>query len=163
MLYAYAKSARENRSRLRYSLEPGTNIDASLIRGRYEWRLASARERSKPPVEHEEARLLRARTLRLIRRMVRGEESNDDLYGVIDAIFAGLSQSYSKEEWSGFELLSVLRILSSLGYLGNVHVPPEVQALIAHSGYEAPALQTVHEKRLPLVAAVNEALKASHL
>jgi recombinational DNA repair protein (RecF pathway) len=126
MLYADARSAREERSRQRYALQDFSLIRVSLIRGRNSWKIGSVEEQ-KNYYHRAENRLARGSVvnlIRLIKRFVRGEEANQELY---DLVCAGLDTLVNKIEHRRFtEELIQLRVLSLLGYVDTSQLPVEI-------------------------------------
>ena len=120
LIRAVAKSAREERSKLRYALEPLSRAHITLVRGRDVWRIRGA--------QHEES-LYRAfadssdklrlvgNTFLLLRRLITGEEENAPLYRDLTDALAFLKDNLTlHDEIQAFESILVLRILSRLGY-----------------------------------------------
>lgn len=163
LVHAAAKSIREHRSRLRYSVQVGMHIDASLVRGRYEWRLVSAREaHALSPVLLRNARLHRARVIRLIRRLVKGEERNDALYDVVLQSLDAASLPQTLLDWQGLEVLSAAKIMHTLGYLSVGNLPKSVEVLFQEP-ITTEALSKAYTHRSVMVEAVNRALAVSQL
>ena len=104
LIHARAQSVRLLSSKLRYSLEDYSFGTFSLVRGKEVWRLTGS-ERSAVP---RGDLLIRARILNLVKRLVQGEERNDEL-------FAALLGFQEKGETREAVILS--RILGALGYL----------------------------------------------
>ncbi len=61
-----------------------------------------------------------ARVLGLVKRLVRGEARNPELYSIISSLsgfcFAGRASLKDKESLESVEIIASLRILASLGY-----------------------------------------------
>ena len=162
LLFAFARSIREHRSRLRYSVQTGTHIDASLVRGRMEWRLVSAREATPSEINSPEARLHRARLIRLVRRLVRGSERNDRLYEAFEEGIQAATLASSTSECHRLEVLASAKIVDALGYLPRAALSRD--ALVALAGnFSKESITEAYEKRATLSHAVNAALAASQL
>ena len=80
LVMAHAKSLREMRSRLRYALQTFSHAELDLIRGKHGWKLISAR-----PVESfgmlwqkKRKRTVVAQYVELIRRLIQGEETEEE-------------------------------------------------------------------------------------
>jgi DNA repair protein RecO len=127
MLYADARSAREERSRQRYALQDFSLIRVSLIRGKNSWKIGSVEEQ-KNYYHRATDRLARGSVvnlIRLIKRFVRGEEANLELY---DFVCSGLEALVTKIEHRRFtEELIQLRVLAFLGYVDTNQLPEEVR------------------------------------
>lgn len=162
LVMAHAKSLREGRSRLRYSLQTFAHAQIDLIRGKHGWRLISAR-----PVDslgdiwrHPSKRRILANHTGLIERLIQGEERNGLLF---DELILGLNFLRDIDEeisLRSLELILVIRLLAELGYWGDktLHAP-----LFAENALTTPTLEYAHTNRPTLLARVNEALRASQL
>lgn len=158
MLYASAKSVREERSTQRFALQEFSYLRATLIHGRAGWRLAGVE-----PLAHlyavAPARAGRAfvRTiLLLIRRTMHGEEPQRELFDdIVDALL-----HYSESDLKSLETVLSLRILHQLGYVAP---PPSLAPLIT-----APSARGIAPTLTPQTAnlcalAIEHALKESQL
>lgn len=103
LVHARAQGVRKLDSKLRYSLDDFSFATVSLVRGKEFWRLTGSEKAELP----EEGRLIRARVLSLVRRLVHGEERNEALFSALDAL----------RDPSVRELDALSAVLSSLGYL----------------------------------------------
>ena len=145
MLYAAARSVREERSKQRYALQDFSLITVSLIKGKTGWRIGSVdtignifgNALSRP------ARGSVVRILKLLRRFVAGEEPHPQLY---DELIYGLQ--YLATDGVSHRVLAEeiieTRILSILGYIS--HHPKLVPVL---EPTLAEALATVPVELLP--------------
>ena len=88
MVYANARSVREERSKQRYALQECSHIRVTLIRGKSGWKIAGVEpiQNLYSVTESREARTLLRNTLRLLRRVIHGETVYgnvfDDVIGV---------------------------------------------------------------------------------
>jgi recombinational DNA repair protein (RecF pathway) len=137
LLRAHAQGVRHLKSKLRYNLTDYNFATFSLVRGKEFWRITGAV--SEPFATDADSAsggdsvLIRARILNFIRRLVQGEERNDELFAVLLDLFSG----------SISETRVLARVLSSLGYL------------------DLSALEGMGDR--DVVAAINKALRESHL
>lgn len=114
MIWASAKSAREERSKHRYALQDFSCARVSLVRGKAGWRLTGAE-----PLQslYYGARLRSDRTLlrnivRVLRRFLHGETPVPHMYDdVIDVLSSAHADTVRAER------TLTLRILSVLGYV----------------------------------------------
>jgi DNA repair protein RecO (recombination protein O) len=157
---AVARSVREQRSRLRQSLATGARSDVSLVRGRYQWRLVSARQRMYIEPVSIEARAHRSRILRLVKRLTPAQEQNQRLFAVITRALTELGVERSIESWSGFELVCASAILAELGYLP---APALADSNYLDIVFAPEALIHAHQNRQQIAARINAALAASQL
>ena len=115
MLYAHAKSVREERSKQRYALQVCSHVRATLIRGKSGWKIAGVE-----PIQNlysltttREARALLRNIVLLLRRVVHGETTYSEVFNdVIEVCMQAEKHSHAKLE----SILS-LRILHALGYI----------------------------------------------
>ena len=115
MLYASAKSVREERSKQRYALQVCSYMRATLIRGKSGWKIAGVE-----PIQNlysltttREARAFLRNSILLLRRVMHGEIVHS---GVFDDI-VGVSMQVEKYAPAKLENILSLRILHTLGYI----------------------------------------------
>ncbi len=123
MLFADARSVREERSRQRYALQNFSLIRVSLVKGKNGWKIGSVE--SLRNYYHEaidkSARGSVVSLFRLLRRFLKGEEAAADLF---DLTKKGLEvlQKETKERTFVEEVIQ-LRILAKLGYVDIKKIP----------------------------------------
>ncbi len=119
MVKAVARGVRQNKSKLRYSLQNYSLVRASLVRGREAWHLVDAQEElNLSMVRHDPSRLrLLARVVSLLRRLVHGETAGERMFTDLKSFLIILSGELTDQELSNLELVMVIRILHQLGYL----------------------------------------------
>lgn len=117
MLYADARSVREERSRQRYALQNFSLLRVSLVKGKHSWKIGSIE-----PIKnyyHEAvdkaARGSIVNICRLLRRFVKGEEANTKLYEHVIAALEVLRQDHAKRSF--VEVVAAVQILGYLGYV----------------------------------------------
>jgi DNA repair protein RecO len=120
MIYASAKSVREERSRQRFALQDFSRITVSLIKGKTGWRIGSVQSEGNFFVEAND-RAVRGsivRICKLLRRFLAGEEPHPDLY---EEILAGLTHLASSniQNRNLIEEIILVRMLYRLGYIAN--------------------------------------------
>jgi recombinational DNA repair protein (RecF pathway) len=147
LIRARATGARKEDSKLRYSLQIGSCVALSLVKGKAGWRVTGAVLLQEP---HRPTITLFAKLARLSERLVHGEEQNDALY----AVFCECT-TYADVRTA--ELWLVMRVLVSLGYLS-----PQIIEVIESKTVED--RHTYLESNRPvLLKTVNNALESSHL
>lgn len=115
MLYATAKSVREERSKQRFALQEFSYIRATLIHGKGGWRIAGV----EPIIsiyaraETREARTLIRNIIRLLRRTMHGETPHEVMFDDVMAILT----NPGTEHLISLEQVLSLRILHALGYV----------------------------------------------
>jgi DNA repair protein RecO len=118
MLYASAKSVREERSKQRYSLQEFSYIRVTLVHGKSGWRVTGAEPKTNIYANQStrQARALVRNIIRLLRRLIQGESPHPSLF---DEAKETLLRTHSGNE-EGIEKVLTLRILHSLGYIAPI-------------------------------------------
>lgn len=152
-----ARSAREERSKLRPFLIPGTRGTYSLVRGRGEWRMTGVVGGRSSYFEcTPDASASGVRILELVRHLVHGESPDAELFTVLWEFFEVLPTMGTDVRIA--EYVVALRILAALGY-----VAPETAGDFLGTSYEAAFIARAAVRRAALVRIINEALSASQL
>ena len=119
LVYAAARSAREERSKLRPHLLVGSFGTYTIVRGKQEWKLVGAVETKNAYFElaaHTELQRASSRVVGIVRSLVQGEECNTDLFAALWSYLSTLS-SESEMSIEYTERRVVARILCALGYV----------------------------------------------
>lgn len=129
MLYADAKSVREERSRQRYALQDLSLLRVSLVKGKRGWKIGSIE-----PIKnyyHESvdkaARGSVVNICRLLRRFVKGEEADVRLFEYAIATLEILRLDHAKRSF--VEKVAMVHILSYLGYVDMQKIPSQLYEL----------------------------------
>ena len=162
LVVAHARSLREGRSRLRYTLQAFAHVEIDLVRGRREWKLISAH-----PIDtfaslwrHIGKRRVIAEHAHLLRRLIHGEERHEVLFDDILSGLKFLSGLENDIELRAAELVMVVRVLSHLGYFA----PQTVFAPFAEENiWTTDSLRLAATDRIAILSEVNRALELSHL
>ena len=115
MIYAHAKSVREERSKQRYALQDCSYIRATLIRGKSGWKIAGVEpiQNLYALTESRESRAFLRDTVLLLKRVIHGETAYESIFDdVIDACIQSAKYSHTK-----LGSILALRILHALGYI----------------------------------------------
>lgn len=156
-----ARSARLERSKLRYGLETLTHGKFSLVRGRYEWKLTGAQHLSRNYVGTSlRGRRCAGRIARLLLRLIHGEEEIPELYATIQEGLEYLATKAQEDEMESVESMLVLRALSHLGYVNNTDA---VRPFIESSEFSPELLAQARVSRSLLIRTINESLGATGL
>ena len=125
MVYAHARSVREERSKQRYALQECSHARITLIRGKSGWKIAGTEpiQNLYTVAESRESRAFLRNVILLLKRVVHGETVNEKIFDdvVESCVYATLHASPTLEH-----ILS-LRILHALGYIAPV---PEFSAVL---------------------------------
>ena len=161
LLGVLAKSAREERSKLRPHLQVGTYGSFTLVKGIRDWRVTGAVDTENSYFQLRGAprtQAASARVVGVVRQLVHGEEKNQELFDALWAFLHALPH-FTEDEVKTGEYLAVIRILSALGY-----VPPEsVVPHLLEASYAGKILDAVKPFEKQLVKTINNALLASNL
>lgn len=127
MVFADARSVREERSRQRYALQDFSLVRVSLVKGKRGWKIGSIESLKNfyHDAADKTARGSVVSVFRHLRRFVRGEEPAEDLFTFTTDALIELATSPNH---TPFTLLVVqVRILSLLGYVDDKSVPESIQ------------------------------------
>lgn len=145
MLYADARSVREEKSKQRYALQDFSLIRVSLVRGKQNWRIGSVQALSNPFLQsHSKAsRGSVVRLLKFLRRFYNGEEPAPDLFEYIIERLNYLAADVKNRQQ--IELVTELHILTLLGYVDSSRIPNVVKDGILDSDtvLSTASLQTI--------------------
>ncbi|MDP2788618.1 MAG: DNA repair protein RecO [bacterium] len=161
MVTASAQGVRKMSSRLRYILQDFAYLKIDLVRGRDFWRVTSAsktnalEEISKQPATFK----IFSKIARLLRRLLPGEDANQELFTDLIKGLSVLEKSNTKEELQNIEVVIVLRILNSLGYISE----QEVLKDLIKSPFGDDIVSEVSKSRIQILRQINKALKETHL
>lgn len=128
MVFAHAKSVREEKSKHRYALQSFSRIRVTLVRGKAGWRITGTE-----PLENfynnatsRESRAFYRRVVLFVRRVMQGETVHHTIFDDVVTVFTGLDKYNLKTT----EQVLALRILHTLGYVAP---KPEYQELLRNS------------------------------
>ena len=158
MLYADARSVREERSKQRFSLTDFSLIRVSLVKGKAGWKIGSV---SVSQNFYNEAADKAARgsvvsLFRALRRFLSGEEPEKNLFAFV---VEGLETLAGEVEYRAFlEQAIAVRVLAYLGYVDAAKLPAE---LSEDRPAELANQEPIHEKSLENL--YTQAVEASHL
>ncbi len=162
LVYADARGVRHVRSRLRYALTDYASARVDLVRGKNIWRITSVApaESFSNIFNNSRAVHLVARTSELVKRLCVGESAHVEIYDDMMAAFGYLNRvDVTIAEVEATELVLVLRILATLGYIGRGDtVSPYLDASFLSAPKEIPA-----ENRKTILFEINRALRESQL
>ena len=160
MLYASARSVREERSRQRYALQDFSLITVSLIKGKTGWRIGSVDTLGNlfDAALTRQARGSVVRILKLLRRFLQGEDPHPMLYDEMVTALRYVADAHIPERSAAEEIIEA-RVLYELGYMSET---TPLQALLTDPLLLVLAM--VSDTQLPsLQAATLRAVSASQL
>ncbi|MEZ4200557.1 MAG: DNA repair protein RecO C-terminal domain-containing protein [Candidatus Paceibacterota bacterium] len=156
MVWASARSVREERSKQRYALQDFSWVRVSLVKGKAGWKIGSvsALRNFYAEAKERELRGQVTRILRLVRQFVHGESPHPHVFTDTREVLSALVE----ESVTSAELLEVytLRLLHQLGYIAP------------HNTYDTlltDAHWTMNPTPIPSAAkkAIEHAFSVSHL
>lgn len=158
MIYAHARSVREERSKQRYALQICSHIRATLVRGKSGWKIAGVEpiQNLYARTETREGRAFLRNIIRLLRRVIHGETVHKEIFDdVIEACMQ--AEKYPREK---LEHIVSLRIMHALGYIA----PSPAYASLLHCDLPYDAVHTLSDTDEALCkAAIDHALLESQL
>lgn len=160
MIYASAQGVRKISSKLRFVLQDFTYIKVDLVKGKDFWRITSASKTNKlENLSRPEVFRVFVNISKLLKRLLAGEDANENLFiDLLNGLFI-LEKSETKEESHNVEAIIVLRILNNLGYIGG----GELLKDFIKSPFEEDLMFKVSESRTKILYQINKALKETHL
>lgn len=164
LVVAHARSVRSMQSKLRYSMQDFSHIQADLVHGKSGWRITSAihiKSFCTTCDAADHALPVISRVSNLLRRLLKGEEKNEPLFIDVALGFALLSSSgLNKEDVRSMEAVLVMRILNHLGYWGDDSAL--AQFLTGDIG-NGDHIAKIKEQKRRAIGAINEALQETQL
>lgn len=159
MLYADARSVREERSRQRYALQDFSLLRVSLVKGKSGWRIGSIEPRKNfyQAATDKRARGSVVSVCRLLRRFVKGEEADDVLFDYVVTALGVLAGEVPKRQF--VQSVVGVHILTFLGYVDTKRVPAELyntSPADLSASYDPEAARTIE-------SLYTHAVKISHL
>lgn len=128
MIWATARSVREERSKQRYALQDFSLIRVSLVKGKSGWRIGSVEAEGNPFMQAR-SRSERAHvknTIALIRRYIHGEQSVAGAFADAKEV---LEMSRESQLFDVVGLLFTARLLHELGYISkSIHTTTMFQS-----------------------------------
>lgn len=156
---ALGKSVRLLRSKLKNALEVGNLVSASLVRGKEIWRLTDATIIEKLNFPSAEINLF-LKILKLLKKLVQGEEQNERLFESLLQIFEALMGGGIPEEFlESLECVALVKMLDALGY-GREETD---WGISTNEPITLTLLRDVLPNRKKLISLINKSLNESHL
>ncbi|MEI6057841.1 MAG: DNA repair protein RecO [bacterium] len=164
MVAGVAQGVRLTQSKLRYHAQDFSYANFSLVRGKEVWRIIGAEAISTEANDsgHSSAGLvspLFARILKILKRLVPGEEKNEALFEVALAAHHFLKNSAPDDETIA-EYIIMLRILHQLGYVRTV---PTLEPFLVDNSFSPDLFAAMTTTKSAAAREINTALKESHL
>ncbi len=161
LVTGFAKSAREERSKLRAHLQVGSFGLYTLVKGKTGWRITGSVDTKNTHFtlsEKDYAQKAYARVLSVVRQLVHGEEYSEQLFGALWNFLENLPD-FSKGHVRVAEHVTVARIVYALGYVDDTHGIPYLESI----EYDTKTVEDLVFYERQLIKTINEALLASNL
>lgn len=152
MIGALAQGIRLNKSKLRYHLQDYDYSNVSIVRGKEIWRITGAGE-----IEgNSRNTVLRIKVLKLLKRLLHGEEKNERLFALIKSLY---ENNIEERDQDIVECLIIMKILDILGYIQKNKYIEFLEGDI----YSSEMIDKARDRKKDIVSAINLALRESHL
>ncbi len=163
LIQATAQSVRHLKSKLRYHLRDFSLGHISLVRGREVWRITSAD--GKINLQGGKHFALLSRIFSLLLRLVQGEEQNDLLFNHLKEglIFLENYDNNKQDDikiLANFECILALRILSTLGYIGQIG---DFEQFISSPYFTQDLIMAMSGIKSKAICEINKSLKETNL
>jgi recombinational DNA repair protein (RecF pathway) len=161
MVAAVAQGIRLSQSKLRYHAQDFSFANFSLVRGKEIWRIIGAEHISGGNVSP-----LFVRVLKILKRLVSGEEKNEALFDIVLAAHQFLQNmdpenlGGPKTDESSAEYIIMLRILHQLGY---VRTMASLEPFLKDNSFDPELFSAMTLVKSAAIKEINTALKESHL
>ena len=162
LVRAFAQGVRLHKSKLRFTLQDFSYAQIDLVRGREIWRVASAKHISSFPLarSNPQSLLLITRVCRLLERLCIGESPNENIFNdFIQAMHILDDENIPVSSREALELHLVLRIMNSLGYIGD----SEMLSKYLLTSFDQSKTELLLKERQSIIAHINKALNESQL
>jgi len=162
LVWAAAQGVRLHKSKLRFTLQDFSYVNVDLVRGKELWRVTSARHINSFPLARSNMQsiLLIARISKLLERLCDGEIPNENIFDdFIQALYLLDSDNILPTQKEALELHLVLRIMNSLGYIGD----SVSLSKYLSSSFDPNKTEMLLKERQSIIAHINKALSESQL
>lgn len=162
LVRAMVQGIRLHKSKLRFALQDFSYVNIDFVRGKEIWRITSASSISSFPFARssKSSLLIIARISKLIERLCDGEESNEKIFDdFIQAILLLDDTEVSSASREALELHLVLRILNTLGYIGDSMMLSDYLG----GAIDLSQTETLLREKRSIISHINKALNESQL
>lgn len=161
LIRAQARGVRYQKSKLRFSLQPYMWPYVSLVQGKGVWQITNAQTHGYEGFLPERAQRVFTRIMKLVQRLVVGEEKNEQLFFVLKNTYHTLAdRDHSDEALYAIECGTVLRMLSFLGYIGETKT---LHFCTQTEHFDEDILRQIGLQKDIVLKEINHALRASQL
>ncbi len=162
MLFATARSVREERSKQRTALQDFSVIRVSLVKGKSGWRIGSTEAHANPfmAAVSRPARAGITYLIKTMRRYVQGEQAMPRAFDDLEATLAAIEASTDVHLITQWQQVYIIRLLYTLGY---VALEASLQALIEAANMDEAVAAYTPALNASLEAKIAQAEAVSHL
>lgn len=162
LVRAVCQGIRLSKSKLRFALQDLSYAKVDLVRGKEVWRVTSATTITSFPYARSDtpSLLLIGRISKLLERVCTGEEESVDIFDdLIQALYLLDDSAMTVSTREALELHLVLRIMNSLGYIGD----STLLSAYLSTPFDKVEVQSLLKERQSIIAHINKALNESQL
>ncbi|HLP86512.1 MAG TPA: DNA repair protein RecO [Candidatus Paceibacterota bacterium] len=162
LVRALAQGIRLHKSKLRFTLQDFSYVNVDLVRGKELWRVTSGKHISSFPFARSNSLslILITRVSKLLERLCGGESPSEDIFDdFIQALHFLDDNNIAPSSREALELHLVLRIMNSLGYIGD----SKMLAKYLSSSFDCSKVETLLKERQSIIAHINKAINESQL
>lgn len=162
LVRAMVQGIRLHKSKLRFSLQDLSYSNVDLVRGKDIWRVTSAKNITTFPYARSSraSLLIIARVSKLLERLCDGEESNEKIFDdFIQTLYLLDDMNISKSSREALELHLVLRIMDTLGYIGESDMLKEYLG----GNIDLDRTELLLKEKRSIISHINKALNESQL
>ena len=166
LVLAHTQGVRDLKSKLRFALQDFSYSLIDMVRGKSGWRVVNARPRENifyhtSQEGAHDAGLMIARVLKIVRRLVKGEEKNERLFDEIIKTHQFMRDTvFTKDEIFHLEIITVMRILNILGYWGKNE---KFASFVENDILDSRSLKKIEELKPLALREISKALKETQL
>lgn len=162
LVRAAVQGVRLHKSKLRFALQDFSYVNVDLVRGKEVWRVTSAKNISSFALARSDKAsvVLMMRVASLLDRFCGVESPNEDVFDdIIQSFYLLDEESVSSSTKEALEIHLVLRIMNSLGYIGD----SEILSKYLASPFSVDKTEMLLKERQTIIAHINKALTESQL
>jgi DNA repair protein RecO (recombination protein O) len=162
LVHAAAQGIRLHKSKLRFTLQDFSYVNVDLVRGKEIWRVTSAKHISSFPFARSNtpSLILITRVSKLLERLCTGESPSESIFDdFIQALYLLDDENISRDSREALELHLVLRIMNSLGYIGD----SEILSKYICSSFDHSKTESLLKERQSIITHINKAINESQL
>ncbi len=162
LVKAVAQGIRLHKSKLRFTLQDFSYVNVDLVRGKELWRVTSAKHITSFSLARSSSLslLLMMRVSKLLERLCNGEGPSENIFDdFIQALYLLDEKEIENTSREALELHLVLRIMNSLGYIGDSDILAEYLSL----PFDHSKTKDILKKRQSIIAHINKAITESQL